>query len=204
MINPWEVLGIEHTTCEEAIKTAFRKRALETHPDTGGSKEAFQEVHKAYEMLMGKRSWQTEFGTMDPSRDTSVGISRTWPEVIITGHPLHVIGDDIICPNCGWRVTLEDWKFRHGIYLFHDRDCPGGVSENLFMRIMNDRQAERMHVNPFFHESSRTRSMRDLFDRVKANMDARIMEEERKNEERKAREKRSTRESTWRVESDDD
>ena len=40
----------QHATAEE-IKAAFKKRALEVHPDKGGSKEAFHLVYRALETL---------------------------------------------------------------------------------------------------------------------------------------------------------
>ena len=40
----------QHATTEE-IKAAFKKRALEVHPDKGGSKEAFHLVYRALETL---------------------------------------------------------------------------------------------------------------------------------------------------------
>jgi hypothetical protein len=45
----WSVLGVPSGASELEIKLAFRKRALETHPDRGGAAEAFHEVQRAYE-----------------------------------------------------------------------------------------------------------------------------------------------------------
>ena len=35
----------------EIVKSAYRRRALETHPDRGGDMKAFKRVHEAYEVL---------------------------------------------------------------------------------------------------------------------------------------------------------
>jgi curved DNA-binding protein CbpA len=35
-----------------ALRTAFRQRSMETHPDLGGSVEAFDEVKAAYRLLL--------------------------------------------------------------------------------------------------------------------------------------------------------
>lgn len=44
----WSILGIARDADEATLKSAFRRRALDTHPDRGGSAEAFREVHAAY------------------------------------------------------------------------------------------------------------------------------------------------------------
>src|SRR3972149_5821850 len=47
----YEILGVSRAATQEEIKKAYRKKALQTHPDKGGSKEAFQQVGNAYETL---------------------------------------------------------------------------------------------------------------------------------------------------------
>lgn len=49
------VLGIAPAASEEEIKRAYRKRALETHPDHGGDAEAFRRVQHAYEQALKPR-----------------------------------------------------------------------------------------------------------------------------------------------------
>ena len=51
----WRTLGLEpHATLIE-IKRAYRLRALEVHPDRGGSDEAFRALHRAYESALKRR-----------------------------------------------------------------------------------------------------------------------------------------------------
>ena len=50
--NSYKVLGLKRSSSQEEIKLAFRKKALETHPDRGGRKEDFQKVRAAYENLI--------------------------------------------------------------------------------------------------------------------------------------------------------
>ncbi|CCW61430.1 unnamed protein product [Phytomonas sp. EM1] len=47
----YETLGVDRNADAKTIKKAYRKRALETHPDQGGNKEEFAEVAEAYEVL---------------------------------------------------------------------------------------------------------------------------------------------------------
>ena len=55
--SPWfAVLGVPAHASEEEIKRAYRKRALETHPDRGGSDEAFRSVQAAFESISARRA----------------------------------------------------------------------------------------------------------------------------------------------------
>ena len=46
-----ELLRVSFPFTHQELKSAYRKRALETHPDSGGTAEAFREVHTAYQVL---------------------------------------------------------------------------------------------------------------------------------------------------------
>lgn len=60
----YEVLGIGKDASADEIKKAFRRKAVELHPDKGGSEEAFKEVNEAYEVLKdeAKRKRYDQFG----------------------------------------------------------------------------------------------------------------------------------------------
>jgi len=47
----YEVLGVSKTASPDEIKKAFRRAAVEHHPDRGGSEEKFKELNEAYEVL---------------------------------------------------------------------------------------------------------------------------------------------------------
>lgn len=49
--SAWAVLGLARDADLTALKRAYRKRALETHPDQGGDEALFLEVQRAYERL---------------------------------------------------------------------------------------------------------------------------------------------------------
>ena len=51
----WEVLGLAPGADLDAIKRAYRQRALETHPDRGGDEARFLEIQRAYERLLARR-----------------------------------------------------------------------------------------------------------------------------------------------------
>ena len=47
----YEVLGVNKSSTQEEIKKAYRKMAIEHHPDKGGSEDKFKKITEAYEVL---------------------------------------------------------------------------------------------------------------------------------------------------------
>jgi molecular chaperone DnaJ len=61
----YEVLGVGKSASADEIKKAFRRLAVQHHPDKeGGSEEKFKEINEAYEVLKdtGKRQRYDQFG----------------------------------------------------------------------------------------------------------------------------------------------
>ena len=54
--SAWSVLELPDHAPPEAVRRAFHKKALETHPDQGGSAEHFREVMRAFEKLTTGRA----------------------------------------------------------------------------------------------------------------------------------------------------
>lgn len=64
MINHFRILQVKTTVTPEELKKAYQARCLETHPDKGGSPEAFQEVSTAYQVLrdpVTRRDWERDY-----------------------------------------------------------------------------------------------------------------------------------------------
>lgn len=61
----YKVLGVNKTASQEEIKKAYRRLALQYHPDRGGNQEKFKEVNEAYQTLsdVNKRSQYDQFGS---------------------------------------------------------------------------------------------------------------------------------------------
>lgn len=51
----WEVLGVDKTADDAAIKQAYFNLAKIHHPDRGGDAVMFDQVQKAYDLAIGKR-----------------------------------------------------------------------------------------------------------------------------------------------------
>lgn len=48
----WEVLGVTETATEEEVKSAYRQKTLEHHPDRGGNTDEFTRVNNAYQKFL--------------------------------------------------------------------------------------------------------------------------------------------------------
>lgn len=62
----YDILGLKKGATEAEIKKAYRKMAHQHHPDKGGSKEKFQELNEAYQVLgdPSKKSQYDQFGSV--------------------------------------------------------------------------------------------------------------------------------------------
>ncbi len=60
----YEVLGVGKTASADELKKAFRRAAVEHHPDKGGDEAKFKEINEAYEVLKdpSKRQRYDQFG----------------------------------------------------------------------------------------------------------------------------------------------
>jgi molecular chaperone DnaJ len=60
----YEVLGVSKGASADEIKKAFRRAAIEHHPDKGGDETKFKEINEAYEVLKdsSKRQRYDQFG----------------------------------------------------------------------------------------------------------------------------------------------
>lgn len=54
----YEVLGVSKNASADELKKAFRRKAIEHHPDKGGDEAKFKEINEAYEVLKDDRKRQ--------------------------------------------------------------------------------------------------------------------------------------------------
>jgi hypothetical protein len=55
-VDPYALLGVAATASLEDLKVAFRKKALEHHPDHGGAPDLFMAVKRAYDNIVKRRA----------------------------------------------------------------------------------------------------------------------------------------------------
>ncbi len=67
MKDYYKSLGIDKNATTEDIKNAFRRLAMEHHPDKGGEAEKFKEINEAYQVLSDekKRGQYDRYGTVN-------------------------------------------------------------------------------------------------------------------------------------------
>lgn len=71
------ILGLSEGATADSIRSAYRKRALETHPDRGGTAAEFLKVQAAYEVLCAAAEWgDSRASDFDSTLDARLGDIR--------------------------------------------------------------------------------------------------------------------------------
>lgn len=108
MTTLYETLGVARDATPEEIKAAYRKAAMRSHPDReGGSKEAFQAVQRAGEILLdeAKRAHYDATGddsTADPAESLESRVRGMFADVVFNG--MMMMGEEF---EASWRKTVE-------------------------------------------------------------------------------------------------
>jgi molecular chaperone DnaJ len=101
--NYYDILGVEKNASQEDIKKAFRKKALEHHPDKGGDQDLFIKINEANEVLSDeeKRKQYDRYGSVNNGRQQAHGfnmddIFSQFEGMFNGGHGRHVRrGEDL-------------------------------------------------------------------------------------------------------------
>jgi|TARA_X000000950_G_scaffold288934_1_gene408493 DnaJ-class molecular chaperone len=73
----YNVLGVSKSASQPELKNAFKKKAMQYHPDKGGDPEKFKQINEAYQNLSDpqKRQMYDQFGTTDPQQAQPQGFN---------------------------------------------------------------------------------------------------------------------------------
>ena len=104
MLNPYLVLGIRPGASPDELRSAYRDRARETHPDHGGDADSFAEVREAYEVLRDEQrrtAWESTY------RQKASALGATICECCFTAQKRT---SDLCCRVCGEAWPVEPKK----------------------------------------------------------------------------------------------
>ena len=57
MENFYQILDVPETASQDEIKKAYRKKAVESHPDKGGDEEIFKKLRKQEELFKDNKKF---------------------------------------------------------------------------------------------------------------------------------------------------
>ena len=109
----YEVLGVSPTATDKEIKTAYRKRARETHPDFGGTVEAAAAVNEAADVLLDAQKRAGYDYDLRKAAQKRPGAGRssasTGPDPFAwTRTPPKPKGPEVVeCPHCGAKNRVK-------------------------------------------------------------------------------------------------
>lgn len=72
-MNYYETLGVSRNASDDDIRKAYRKLAMQHHPDRGGNEQKFKEVEEAYRTLSDPQKKQMVDMGMDPNQQSRQG-----------------------------------------------------------------------------------------------------------------------------------
>lgn len=80
-MNYYDILGVAKNATPEEIKKAFKKKAMQHHPDKGGNADQFKQINEAFQALSDPQQRRTydQFGTTNPSAGNQNYHFRTGP-----------------------------------------------------------------------------------------------------------------------------
>jgi curved DNA-binding protein CbpA len=194
-VNLYEILGLGRKATPKEIKEAYRKKARETHPDRGGTNDAFYQVSHAYQVLEDARRRHVYDTTGDDS-DLGDQRARLMEEL---GTLLYTIIDTTVSQGGNIRVASiiataknaiqasitqntqqaaatrkKIQEMKEGISRLSRRD---GVEDQLKSMLEHRLQGQEASVINFEAVIQRNEVMLDLLDRYDYRSDAALQKQ---------------------------
>ena len=155
----YSILGVNKNASETELKKAYKKKAMQYHPDKGGDANKFQQINEAYETLKDpqKKTNYDRFGTANPYESQPGGnqqyqefnfgnVNDIFDSFFGGGGPFHRQRAPIKNRNINIRanITLEDvmqgktliatYRLSNGKEQSVNIDLPKGVEGNSTIR----------------------------------------------------------------------
>ena len=139
-LSHYDVLGVAPLSSAEAIRAAYRKRAVQLHPDKGGDKDAFQQLQEAYKVLSDdtlRTAYDNELRPSDKRSASAVHVSLA----SLYKSSRHRVRYTVNIANSGTFTRVADVMVNQGtvpesVVWLHDSDAPA------------QRCAVKVHVRP--------------------------------------------------------
>jgi len=83
--NHHAVLGVQRDASPDEIKAAYRRLALQYHPDRNrdaGAEERFKEISEAYSVLSGKLPAEPIGGNQNDANGWETSVIKIWQEIL--------------------------------------------------------------------------------------------------------------------------
>lgn len=148
MKSLYEDLGVEKTATAQEIKSAYRKRVQQTHPDKGGKTEDFRKVQAAYDVL-GDPERRRRY---DATGDTGSGADGIPPASAILARTFTEIVDSML--------TRDDRDYLDPVQAMHravadmmrnaSRDLKSAEARATALRKIQKRLRRRHGAEPLF------------------------------------------------------
>ncbi|KPN31184.1 ferredoxin-1 [Halolamina pelagica] len=107
-MDPFDVLGVDPDADDAEISRAYRQRVKETHPDQGGSREAFMQLQQAYAAVREGKVELNEDGSIADSTDEADAAARSEPQGPPPGTSRMEYLDYDVLADYGWEIDDDD------------------------------------------------------------------------------------------------
>jgi ferredoxin len=105
--SPFEVLGVDPGADPETVETAYRRRVKETHPDHGGSAEAFRRVRRAYGAIESGATGDGERGGIENGTSGAPTVDAEPDEGSAEAVRVEYLNYDVLADR-GWSLDDPD------------------------------------------------------------------------------------------------
>lgn len=111
--DPYEVLGVPRDADAAAVKSAYRRKAQDAHPDKGGEAEDFQRLNRANEILSDpeKRAKYDATGIVDDAANNTEQAALNLINAMLA-HVLQGDGDPLTCDVVAEMKAAIDGELR--------------------------------------------------------------------------------------------